>query len=281
MIARTFAEQFAVVHPGEAARAMDLFPAEEVAEALETMPASAAGCVLERLSRPTAAAALECLDVSRGVLYLTGLAPRAAASLLRSIGPDRRALLLDAMPRETGEGLSRLLSLPEGSVGAAVDPDVLTMHGDTEAGEALEAMRRRPGALHHVVHVLEDAGRLAGVVHVRDLMRAEPGVALSALASPPLDRLPAEVPLTSVEEHPAWSRVDALPVVDDAGVFVGILRHRHLRVSRAARGSGPLVDALVGLGELYWLGLSSLMPVLPPAPGEERDEATVEADDAR
>ena len=81
------------------------------------------------------------------------------------------------------------------------------------------------------------------------------------MMQPATVRLPATAKLASTYSHPAWSRMDAIPVVDDSGILVGVLRHRQVRRLLSTPGTGGLMRALLGLGELYWVGLTTFLPV--------------------
>ena len=50
-----------------------------------------------------------------------------------------------------------------------------------------------------------------------------------------------------------------LPVVDAAGVLLGVFRHRQLRQLQSAQQPGGVTSAIVGLSELYWIGLAKFL----------------------
>jgi hypothetical protein len=63
--------------------------------------------------------------------------------------------------------------------------------------------------------------------------------------------------------HPDWRIYHELPVVDQAGVFLGLISYQVVRrleeeVHENAR-STPLSDAGKALGELYWVGMSAFL----------------------
>jgi hypothetical protein len=85
--------------------------------------------------------------------------------------------------------------------------------------------------------------------------------------------------MTTILAHPAWRDLDALPVVDAAGVFFGIVRHRTIRqLTGQVTGDAvePMVGALVNLGELYWTGMSAFLAgVNAPAPPPPATSSTL------
>ena len=94
---------------------------------------------------------------------------------------------------------------------------------------------------------------------LRDVMQRDP-VALHA-----------HMDLATVAAHPAWREADALPVVDAARKFIGAIRHRMIR-QIAQDPTRPMVDTIVGLSEMYWAGLSTILASLtPPVASVEED----------
>lgn len=76
----------------------------------------------------------------------------------------------------------------------------------------------------------------------------------------------ADIGIAELDAHPGWREWDALPVVERSGAFVGAIKHKTLRRLGGPdidpAGMQPLVQVLVGLGELYWLGLTGLLESL-------------------
>jgi hypothetical protein len=64
--------------------------------------------------------------------------------------------------------------------------------------------------------------------------------------------------------HPAWRDFDALPVVDGDGRLVGAIRHKTVR-QMAGENRRPMMDTIVELSELYWVGLAGMLRSLTPA----------------
>ena len=80
-----------------------------------------------------------------------------------------------------------------------------------------------------------------------------------------LVRLDAFTDLATVAMHPAWRNLDALPVVDRVGRLIGAIRHRTVRQLQLDNGP-PVVETIMHLSEMYWVGLSGILSSLTPAP---------------
>jgi predicted transcriptional regulator len=78
-----------------------------------------------------------------------------------------------------------------------------------------------------------------------------------------LVRVNAHLDLATLAVHPAWRDLDALPVVDAAGRLIGAIRHKTIR-RVSAHNPRPMMTTIVGLSELYWVGVSGMLASLAP-----------------
>jgi Mg/Co/Ni transporter MgtE len=129
------------------------------------------------------------------------------------------------------------------------------------------------------VYVVDREQRLLGALDIRELMLAESKATLGAVMHREVVSVSAHADLATVLSHPGWRELDALPVVDGAGVFFGIIRHRAMRqiAGRADEHEArPMVRTVVSLGELYWTGMSAFLAgvsaVTPRVSGQFRAE---------
>jgi magnesium transporter len=223
------------------------------------LPANTVAAVLSQMSISAASEILSMLSPARGAEFTTALPPGSAASLLRHIDPSLRSNLLAELNEDLRDQLHRLLTHPDGTVGAATDPEVLAIPDDLSVDDAQRLLRRRKATVHHQLYVVDRSRRLIGYLHVRDLVRASPKVAITSVMRPASVQVQASARLANSISHPAWRELDAIPVVDKGGVLLGILRHRQLRRLQSSQARGDLAETLFGLSELYWMGLSTLM----------------------
>ncbi|MDH3458961.1 MAG: CBS domain-containing protein [Gemmatimonadota bacterium] len=271
------ARGFAETHPEDAARLIEQYAASESAAFFEQLPADSAAGVIERMSPAMGADCLAAMSPARGAAALTALPPRVAVALLRRMTPAQQDTLLSTLPADTTDRLRRLLSYREDTVGSITDPGVLALPQDLSVGEALRQLRRHHATAHHHVYVVDRTQRLVGVLHIRDLLSESSKATLTSIMRSAHISLTATTRLTTAAVHPGWREVDTLPVSDDTGVLLGMVRYRQLRQLEAMAGPGSLADTLLGLGELYWMGLSTFLPVIPkespgPTPTPEWSE---------
>lgn len=148
------------------------------------------------------------------------------ADLYNLLAPEDRARLLDALAPETREDIVRLAAHAEGTAGSIMTIDYAALGTDATALEALNSLRREaPGdTAFHRFYVLE-AGRLVGVLALRDLILAEDDTRLCDLMDPAPARITPEAGREEAAKLIAHYELSALPVVDDADRLLGIITH--------------------------------------------------------
>jgi len=280
-IEKSLAKNFAEDHPAEAARVIEELMADEAAAYLDELPARAAAEVLQKVVLPSAAECLAQLSPARFGQVVAALPLDRAAALLRRLEPARREELLSRAPADIAALLGRLLRYPENSAGALMDPRALALPEDIAAAEAMARLRRAPRHALYYIYTVNREQHLVGVINLRELMLAPPREALSAVMRREVMTLPALAGRAAIVEHPGWREVHALPVVDEKGMFLGVLRYKTLRQlereSAAPQISGGLA-AVLTLGELYWVGLAGMLSDLA-SPGSAPRPAGKETGD--
>jgi magnesium transporter len=266
---KRFARAFLEAHPDQVALLLERMPPNDVAGFLEQLPVASAIEVLRRMALALAADVLERLAIERATAILSLLPADSAAGLLRRVEIDRRKAFLAALPDDTVATLAVLLRYPEHTAGAYMDTRVLAVPQEMTVGEARNRLRRAARQALFYIYVVDREQHLAGVVNLRELMLADGKQPLSEVMQRNVARIPLGADHAEILAHPAWRDVHALPVVDERNVFLGAIRYGTVRAlesehaySRYARSPAALA---LSLGELYWLGVSQLLPRLQAA----------------
>lgn len=185
---------------------------EAGARVLETMTYEAQYEVIRTLPRPLAAAILE------------KVSPDDLADLLGALGHPRAEEVLALIPKEAAS-IRRLMQYPEDSAGGIMTPGVVAIPSHHTAERAVAHLRRIAAEAETIyyIYVKDAAGRLVGVLSLRDLVLAPPDVPVSELAITNVISVNAYA--HQVEVARLFERYDllALPVVDDEGHLLGIV----------------------------------------------------------
>ncbi|MGH2587825.1 MAG: magnesium transporter, partial [Dehalococcoidia bacterium] len=221
---------------------LDRFSNREVAEVLVALPDQQLADLVAQLSDETVARLLAELEPIEGASLLLRLTRVRAADVLEEMDPDDAADLVQAVREEDehaaeailtemepveAHDVRGLLAYPEDSAGGIMTTRFVTVRPDATVAEALAAVRRlakeqRTETVYYL-YVTGTARMLVGVLSLRELVLAPPGVRVSevmrrsfAAVRPEADQEEAARLLT--EKH-----LLALPVVDADGRLLGIV----------------------------------------------------------
>lgn len=249
---------FVLEHPGDAARALEDLPIEEIAGFLGRLPEVSAGNLLALLPPQLAAACLAAQQPAVATAILAPLKTDLAAMLLRRIEPVARYQFLSNLPAARAAALRLALRYPEAVVGSVLDPDVLAFPRDTLVQTVIDAVRVRADALPDHIYVVDQGGGLAGVVDVKTLLVADADGRVGGLADPPRHVFSARASLLSVYGDAAWQDLRSVPVIDRSGLLLGSVSHDSVSKYYAATGETPqpavsdLADLMYALAETVW-----------------------------
>ena len=268
---RSLAQSFTEDHPAEAASVIErLSPAAAVAY-LEALPPRAAAGVMQKMTVTSGAECIGLFSSHRFPSLISALPLDCGARLLRRLDAERREPLLEQAPAGIAAMLHRILRFPEDCAGALMDPQVLALPDDITVTEALARIRRSPRHTLYYLYIVNREQKLVGVMNLRELMLAAPKELLSATMRRELTTLNALMDRAAILDHPGWRNVHALPVTDDSGVFLGVVRYQMLRqLETTNKSSQPGANALstvLTLGELCWVGLAGVLTDLTTAAG--------------
>ena len=256
---RQLLAQFATDHPAEVAAALAAMSHREAALVLGDLAPAAAAGLLHYLPSLSAALALEQLSVEKAAAVLTAMRPDIAAPILRATPSERRAAVIACFPPRLRAAISNLLIYAEDTAGALMDPEVLTAFEQEPVCQVLKRIQRNPEHALYYLYVVTDNQRLVGVVNMRELMGTRPDALLASVCTRNVASIAASATWQTVVGHPAWGSVHALPVVDRAGQFVGVLRYEIVRALERRQAGDTLADSGLqtasALGELFGLGL--------------------------
>jgi len=217
--------------------ALVIWPPAEVADLIASIDEPTRVLLLRFLPRYYEAEVFSELTPGMQNDLLKELTNREVRGLLSELSPDDRTALIDEMPAEVTRRLLGLLSpadlaetrqllgYPEGSVGRVMTPCFTDIRADMTAAEALEYIREHGSESEtiNVVYVVDAGGKLLDEVSLRHLILAPPEKKIKSIMDGNFVTLNG---YSDQEEAVAVIRKYnylALPVVDSAGVLIGIV----------------------------------------------------------
>jgi magnesium transporter len=215
------------LHAKDLADVAQALPREMVAPFLSALPVERAADVLEYLNEDLRSEVLETMSV------------RQAAELVTEMTPDDRADTLEGLEEETTEGIlseipaaeraetEKLLAYEPDSAGGLMTTEFVSVSEDTPVDEALAAVRRiarseRREAM-NTIYTTDSAGRVKGVMSLRELLAAPEGGKVSDIAWQEVQTVPVTSDREEVAKLVREYDLVAVPVVDGNGVIQGVV----------------------------------------------------------
>jgi len=193
---------------------MGMLSHEVAAELIEEAPTELAADIIEALESETSAKIMEQLQTDTQVDIVQEMSARDAESVLAAMDP------------EDAEDVRKLTGYHPETAGGLMELDAFTFLSDEAVGTVLkrlitgeEDFERHRGQHPYIV---DESGRLTGVVSLRNLLRSKRSVKLASIMNSPISVSP-ETTQDELEqlfdEHPFFG----IPVVDASGVLLGVV----------------------------------------------------------
>ena len=221
-------QRFLLDYPGDAARELESMPAEEAAALLAPHVPRAVVRAWEALAADFARAVLEHLPEALAQRVLAEAEPAVSAAVLTQLEPAEREKLLSKLDKEVARELRELAEYPQDCAGRLMDARVIPLRAGMTVSEAIERLRAvRRGSLREL-YVVDDAGRLAGRVEMQDLALAERDRPLAEIMHGVIAVVRDLDPREEVVEILQREPITVLPVVNQAGRLLGVIRQAKL-----------------------------------------------------
>jgi CBS domain-containing protein/sporulation protein YlmC with PRC-barrel domain len=215
--------KLALLHPADIADIVEEMTADERVAVFQQLDIETAAEALQEVEPEMQAAIVSDLPEERAADILEEMDPDEAADLLQDLPEERRDELVELMEKEEAQDVSELLTYPENSAGGIMTTDLYAIPAEVTAAKAIDDLRlRKPDPeLIYYLYVIDDEGKLEGVLSLRDLVVAAPDTKIKAVMDPHVLRVDAETPKEEVAALIAKYDLLALPVVDARRKLIG------------------------------------------------------------
>lgn len=200
----------------ERRRSLALLPPEKGAELFANIVSEEQPDLLESLPTDAAQDLLRRLDPDDLVDVLQAVEARDPARVPAALA------LLDVEQRTIARALTRY---EEDEAGGLMTPEFVSIRAAMTVREVLDYLRRAaPGAeTIYYLYVVDEAGRLVGVLSMRDLIVASESTRIAAIMDPDVVYVTTETDQEQVARVMADYDFAGLPVVDDESRLVGVI----------------------------------------------------------
>jgi magnesium transporter len=215
------------LHARDLADVAQTLPRELVAPFLSALPVERAADVLEYLNEELRAEILETMNVRQAAELVTEMTPDDRADTLETLEEESAEEILAEIPAEERAETERLLAYDPDSAGGLMTTEFVSVSQDTPVEEALAAVRRiarseRLEAM-NAIYTTDSAGRVQGVMSLRELLAAPEGGKVSDVAWQEVQTVPVTADREEVARKVREYDLVAVPVVDENGVIQGVV----------------------------------------------------------
>lgn len=215
----------AEVSPGDAADILEAIGGKAAGALISELEPDQTAEVFEELRDDLAASLLSELPTEDAGRVIEEMAPDQAADVLVEVDPDTSERVLGAVDPEVAEEVRRLLGFHPESAGGLMTTDIAALPVGLTVGEAVERIRQLHDDYEDLsyVYVVDDDGRLIGVVSFRDLVFHRPGEGLDQAMVPDPVSVTASTDRARVAELVQRYHLFGIPVVDADDRLLGMV----------------------------------------------------------
>ena len=215
------------LHAKDLADVAQTLPREMVAPFLSALPVERAADVLEYLNEDLRSEVLETMSVRQAAELVTEMTPDDRADTLEGLEETSAEEILSEIPAAERAETEKLLAYEPDSAGGLMTTEFVSVSEDTPVDEALAAVRRiarseRLEAM-NTIYTTDAAGRVKGVMSLRELLAAPEGSKVSDIAWQEVQTVPAAADREEVARMVREYDLVAVPVVDEHGVIQGVV----------------------------------------------------------
>jgi magnesium transporter len=215
------------LHANDLATLAEALPREMVAPFLSALPVERAADVLEYLDEDLRSEVLETMTARQAAELVTEMTPDDRADTLEGLEEESAEEILSEIPAAERAETEKLLAYEPDTAGGLMTTEFVSVSEDTPVDEALAAVRRIARSEHreamNTIYTTDSAGRLQGVMSLRELLAAPEGGKVSDIAWEEVQMVPVTADREEVSRLTREYDLVAVPVVDENGVIQGVV----------------------------------------------------------
>ena len=215
------------MHAADLANIAEALPRDKVTAFISALPVGRAADVLEYLDEDLRTDLLETMSARQVAEIVTEMTPDDRADALEDLEEESADEILSAIPAAERAETERLLAYEPDSAGGLMTTEFVSVSEETPVEEALAAVRKiarseRREAM-NAIYTTDAAGRVRGVMSLRELLAAPEGAKVSDIAWEEVVTVPVSADREQVARLTREYDLVAVPVVDQSGVIQGVV----------------------------------------------------------
>ena len=219
------------LHPADIADRLQRLPVDEALAALRQLSKADAAAVLAELDEEVRPRLIEGLSSPELAGIITQHDHHAAADVVAELPEERRPEVMAGLPTEEKAKVDTLLIYPPDTAGGIMSDQFIRLRTDQTVEECLALLQGRAdeseGGISYL-YVTDDAGRLVGIVSMRDLVFRGRQRTIGDIMNREVKHLSVHDDQEKIAQLFEHYHYLALPVLDREGRLVGIVSARQV-----------------------------------------------------
>lgn len=186
-----------------------------------------AGEVLVEIETPVQERILKGLDNQAITEIVQGLDSDDAADLVGDLPDDRAREIIERVGDEVSEELEKLLPYPEDTAGGIMALEFVAVKADASVKDAIDTIREKREEVENLYYiwVVDDLGKLVGVISLKDLVLEVTDRKISDIMNPEVISVHVDTDQEEVARLVKKYDLVAIPVVGDDHRLAGRITH--------------------------------------------------------
>jgi len=255
-------ERFITDHPTAASQAIEKMNEDVIVLFFNKIPEDLAANILSKMYSYKGAKCLELMETKISVRILEKIDVNTAELLLRQCNEVFRNKMVNGLSSKKSIALKQKLSFPANSIGASMRPVALSLRKEITIKEVISIGKQEKRPMPSQVYVVDEEGKLEGVVKTNDLLNEKNSSKLSSVMITEIPKFFAEANIKSVADHPGWLELQDIAVIDSSERLIGTLNFKATRQNKSRTvkdATSDLVETSNALGELYRIGMTGFL----------------------
>ena len=247
--------------PAEALHAVAQLSDADQSKVLKSLSIEDAAGLVEDLPEVQAARIIERLSTDQAAKIVSELPSDEQADVINRLSLQDARAILDAMPSDDAFDAQRLMAYPSDVAGGLMITELLSYRQDLTVGDVLDDLRAHSDLYRsydvQYAYVVSNAGRLVGVLQLRELLLSLPAHELSAVMIRDPLKVSDMTPLEELERFFDRHPLVGVPAVNERGVLVGVVRNADVEQAAEERSNRSFLKfmGIVGGEELRTMPL--------------------------
>ncbi|MCX7872462.1 MAG: magnesium transporter [Verrucomicrobiae bacterium] len=215
------------LEPAELARKIQECKSHEVCEILCKLPQDKAGRVLMEIPEDLLNSLIKRIPDDVLLNIIRAASPNIAADIIGKLDRQRRLRILEKIPKDSAAPIVAILQYPPDTAGGIMTDRFLKLYETDTISAALERIRKnkewKPDDVSYM-YVVDKSERLVGVAQVHQILFGDSNRLVKDIVKREVKFLRVDASIDEIQHQFALSRFLGLPVVDEIGRLVGVVR---------------------------------------------------------